>query len=177
MPWRWATCGVLIAALHGAADALGGVSSRSLSRTSSLLCDLRTPALLVDVDALQVAGVDPDALAAADDADAVGVADALGGALYIHARIATTAPRGVGLHRDATRPLATLDVALPAGGARLSQSLSLLSSLSSLSARSVLFGERRRGVDRTSRAESEPVLSHPDGSCSSPTTSHSLRSR
>jgi len=76
------------------------------------LCDVRTPALLVDVDALEV-GVDVATASAAE----------LDDALFVHARVQRLAPRETRYHKDATYPLATLDVAFPTGGAYLAMGL------------------------------------------------------
>ena len=81
------------------------------------LCDVPTPALLVDIDALRTT---PEALSTASASE---LAAALEGVAYVHARVRSTFPRETRYHRDATYPLAALDVALPPGGAYLAMGL------------------------------------------------------
>lgn len=94
-----------------------------------LLCDVPTPTVLIDVDAV------PDAfalLAAGDGLDQL--EDKLRGAIYLHARVtrrmidstragATGNLGGGRYHRDASYAIAKLDAVLPPGGAFLAMGL------------------------------------------------------
>lgn len=82
------------------------------------LCDLPTPALLVDMDALVPAAE------TLTSATATEIAAALEDVAYVHARVrSTTPPNTRSYHKDATYSLATLDVATLPGGAYLAMGL------------------------------------------------------
>lgn len=84
--------------------------------TALMLCELPTPSLLVDLDVLPAAPEEIGRMGAA--ARAVALKDAL----FIHARVVAKAPREIGFHR-APGSVATIDCALPSGGAYLSVGL------------------------------------------------------
>jgi hypothetical protein len=94
-----------------------------------LLCDVRTPAVLIDMDVV------PDAFSLLAAGDSLGtLEDELRGAVYLHTRVtrriidltragATGSLGGGRYHRDASYAIATLDAAFPPDGAFLAMGL------------------------------------------------------
>jgi len=85
------------------------------------LCDVKTPAMLVDVDSIPGGEAALGRLCAESDLD--GLLDRVADKVFLHGRVTELMPRTVRYHKDASYTLCVLDCPLPTSGAFLSMGL------------------------------------------------------